>query len=43
MGGDVLDETIQTEAPAGGPEAAPPAGPDLDDTSLYLNRELSWV
>jgi polyphosphate kinase len=39
----VLDETMQTEAPAHGGEAAPQAGPDLDDTALYLNRELSWI
>jgi polyphosphate kinase len=39
----VLDETMQKEAPAIGHEAAPQAGPDLDDTSLYLNRELSWI
>ncbi|MBI2807014.1 MAG: polyphosphate kinase 1 [Planctomycetes bacterium] len=25
------------------PDAAPPAGPPLDDPSLYINRELSWL
>jgi polyphosphate kinase len=39
----VLDERVQTEAPVNGREPAPGAGPDLEDTSLYLNRELSWV
>ena len=25
------------------PDAPPPAPPDLSDTSLYFNRELSWL
>ena len=46
-------ETSETEAirtgagngaPAGQPEPAPPAeSPDLEDASLYFNRELSWL
>ena len=46
-------ETRETEAirtgaedgaPAGQPEPAPPAeSPDLEDASLYFNRELSWL
>ena len=38
----MLDETT-AEAPASGPEAAPPDPPDLKDSSLYFNRELSWL
>ena len=31
------------EAPASAPDELQDAAPALDDTSLYLNRELSWL